>query len=48
MDPLEPVAYLAHFTDSYIGVIDLDQSHVDTYATIVATVGVPKPPRETK
>jgi hypothetical protein len=48
MDPTGPIAYLAHFTDSYIGVIDLDQSHVDTYATIVATVGVPKPPRETK
>jgi hypothetical protein len=29
-------------------VVDLDQSHVDTFGTIVATVGVPKPPRETK
>jgi hypothetical protein len=48
MDPIEPIAYLAHFTDSYIGVIDLDQSHVDTFGTIVATVGVPRPPRETK
>jgi hypothetical protein len=48
MDPLEPIAYLAHFTDSYIGVIDLDQSHVDTFGTIVASVGVPRPPRETK
>jgi hypothetical protein len=48
MDPLEPIGYLAHFTDSYIGVVDLDQSHVDTFGTIVATVGVPKPPRETK
>jgi hypothetical protein len=48
MDPLEPIAYLAHFTDSYIGVVDLDQAHVDTFGTIVATVGVPKPPRETK
>jgi DNA-binding beta-propeller fold protein YncE len=42
------VAYLAHFTDSYIGVIDLDMRNPATYLTFVATVGVPAPPRESK
>ena len=39
--------YLAHFTDSYIGVIDLDQRH-ETYGQIVLTVGAPTPPRASK
>jgi len=48
MDPIEPIAYLGHFTDSYIGVIDLDQSHPGTYASVVATIGVPQPPADSK
>ncbi|HEX9298451.1 MAG TPA: hypothetical protein VF881_21590 [Polyangiaceae bacterium] len=48
MDPIEPIAYVGHFTDSYIGVIDLDGSHGSTFQTIVATIGVPVPPRESK
>jgi DNA-binding beta-propeller fold protein YncE len=48
MDPVEPIAYVGHFTDSYIGVIDLDQSHAGTFETIVASIGVPTPPSETK
>ena len=48
MDPKEPLAYVGHFTDSYIGLIDLDESHGDTFETIVTTIGVPVPPRESK
>jgi hypothetical protein len=39
--------YVGHFTDSYIGVIDLDQRR-QTYAQIVLTVGVPTAPRGAK
>lgn len=48
IDPVEPYLYVAHFTDSYIGVVDLDQRNTLTYPSIVATVGVPVPPRESK
>lgn len=40
-------AYIAHFTDSYIGVIDLDQRH-NYYGTIVLTLGQPHAPRASK
>lgn len=40
------LAYLAHFTDSYLSVLDLDMRHTSTYLTILANVGVPVPPRE--
>lgn len=40
-------AYLAHFTDSYLGVIDLDQRN-RTYGTILATVATPTAPRASK
>jgi hypothetical protein len=39
--------YVGHFTDSYIGVIDLDQRN-STYGQIVLTVGVPTAPRASK
>lgn len=48
MDPNEPIAYLGHFTDSYIGLIDLDQSHSGSYASVIATIGVPQPPTESQ
>jgi len=48
MDPVEPIAYVGHFTDSYIGLIDLDQMHLDTFETIVATIGVPRSPQDNK
>jgi hypothetical protein len=38
------LGYVGHFTDSYIGVIDLDQRHA-TYGQIVLTLGVPTAPR---
>lgn len=47
-DPEAPFLYVVHFTDSYLGVVDLDMRHAGTYATIVASLGVPKPPRESK
>lgn len=46
-DPLMPLAYVGHFTDSYVGVIDLDRRH-SSYGTIIASIGTPRPPRETK
>lgn len=42
------LGYIGHFTDSYIGVVALDQRFPRTYGTIVATVGAPVPPRATK
>jgi hypothetical protein len=38
--------YVAHFTDSYIGVVDLDASHPRTYGSMFAAVGTPTPPKE--
>jgi hypothetical protein len=46
-DPIKPYLYIVHFTDSYIGVVDVDRRHT-TYGTIIASVGAPKPPRATK
>jgi hypothetical protein len=41
-------AYVGHFSDSYIGVVDLDQRHSSTYGTIVLSVGQRTPPRASK
>jgi hypothetical protein len=41
------LGYVAHFTDSYVGVVDLDQRR-PSYGTIVATVAPPTPPRASK
>jgi len=48
VDGIRGLAYVAHFTDSYLGVISLDQRFPQTYATIVASIGVPTPPRTSK
>ncbi len=42
------LGYLGHFTDSYIGVVALDQRFPRSYGTIVATIGKPVAPRATK
>jgi hypothetical protein len=42
------LGFVAQFTDSYIGVISLDQRHPATYGTLIATVGNPVPPRASK
>ncbi|HTV19889.1 MAG TPA: hypothetical protein VMG12_14490 [Polyangiaceae bacterium] len=44
IDPVNAIAYVAHFTDSYVGIIDLDRRHA-TYGTIVRALGRPTPPR---
>jgi hypothetical protein len=48
IDGARGLAYLGHFTDSYLGVISLDQRFPKTYATIVASIGAPKSPRSSK
>ena len=40
--------YVAHFTDSYVGVVDLDTRNVRTYGSMFASVGVPNPPKESQ
>jgi hypothetical protein len=39
--------YVGHFTDSYLGVVDLDQRN-PTFGTMFASVGFPLPPRESR
>jgi DNA-binding beta-propeller fold protein YncE len=48
IDDARGLGYVAHFTDSYLGVISLDQRFPQTYATIVASIGTPSPPRSSK
>jgi len=48
VDELRGLAYVAHFTDSYLSVIGLDQRFPQSYATIVASIGAPTPPRTSK
>ncbi|HYQ26299.1 MAG TPA: hypothetical protein VER04_03745, partial [Polyangiaceae bacterium] len=48
VDSERGLAYLGHFTDSYLGVISLDQRFPQTYATIIASIGTPKAPRSSK
>lgn len=47
IDPQRGLGYVAHFTDSYIGVVDLDKRH-STYGQVVLSVGEPQPPRSSK
>lgn len=44
IDADNALAYVAHFTDSYVGIIDLDRRHA-TYGSIVRALGRPTPPR---
>lgn len=44
-DAVEPLLYVGHFTDSYVGVVSLDQRHTRTYGAMVAALGEPTPPR---
>jgi hypothetical protein len=48
IDEARGYGYVAHFTDSYLGVISLDQRFPKNYAAIIASVGVPSPPRASK
>ncbi|WP_437941538.1 hypothetical protein [Sorangium sp. So ce341] len=49
-DGCEPYSlmYIAHFTDSYLGVVDLDLREANTSAEMILTVGTPVPPRESQ
>ncbi|MFP6686437.1 MAG: hypothetical protein VB934_17085 [Polyangiaceae bacterium] len=40
--------YVGHFTDSYIGVVDLHQGHPSTYGQMIASIGLPTPPKGSK
>lgn len=44
IDSANAVGYVAHFTDSYIGIIDLDRRH-STFGTLIRALGVPTAPR---
>ena len=44
VDSTNALAYVTHFTDSYIGVVDLDKRHA-TFGTIIRALGEPTPPR---
>lgn len=47
-DPERPMAYVGHFTDSFIGVVSLDRRSPRTYGTFITTIGAPSPPRASK
>src|SRR5690606_10920979 len=47
-DPIEPIAFVGHFTDSHVGVVSLDQRLPLTFGTTLATFGTPTPPRAAK
>jgi hypothetical protein len=44
VDEAHAIAYVAHFTDSYIGVIDLDARHA-SFGTLILALGNPTAPR---
>jgi hypothetical protein len=48
VDPHQPFLHVAHFADSYIGLVDLGQRHDQTCTGIIATVGALSKPRESK
>jgi hypothetical protein len=48
VDDARGLGYVAHFTDSYLGVISLGQRFPQTYASVVASIGPPSPPRASK
>jgi hypothetical protein len=48
IDGAHALAYVAHFIDSYIGVVDLDQRHTATYGVMIAMIERPVAPRASK
>lgn len=38
--------YVGHFTDSYLGVVDLDQRRPGTFGNMFASIGIPAEPQE--
>lgn len=47
VDEARALAYVAHFTNSYVGVVDLDKRH-STYGRMLLTVGEPRSPQSAK
>ena len=47
VDGARGIGYIAHFTDSYVGVVDLDKRH-RTYAQLILAVGAFSPPRSSQ
>lgn len=47
-DTERAIAFVAHFTDSYVGAVSLDKRHPLTFGATVGTLGVPRPPRASK
>jgi DNA-binding beta-propeller fold protein YncE len=45
IDAARGLGYVAHFTDSFLGVIDLDRRHTATYGSMILTLGQPISPR---
>jgi hypothetical protein len=48
VDAENGLGYIGHFTDSYLGVVDLNRKHTETYGTILLSVGSPVAPRASK
>lgn len=48
VDSDHALLYVGHFSDSYIGVVSLDQRVAALYGKHIATIGVPTPPRAAK
>jgi hypothetical protein len=48
IDAENALGYVAHFTDSYIGVIDLNQGHPLTYGLMIGMIETPAAPRASK
>jgi hypothetical protein len=48
VDAEHGLGYLGHFTDSYLAVISLDQRFPRSYASVISTIGPPRPPRASK
>lgn len=40
--------YVGHFTDSYIGVVDLDARSTSTFGSMILALGQPEPPQESR
>jgi hypothetical protein len=45
---LHSYMYVGHFTDSYVGVVDLDMRQPTTFGNMIASIGQPVLPRESK
>jgi hypothetical protein len=48
VDEARGLLYVGFFTDSYLGVVSLDQRYRQTYASVIASIGTPSPPRSSK